>query len=1012
LDARQQRIADDLSGVLEGELRFDRIAQALYGTDASLYQVPPLGVAFPRHVGDVVALAKYAEETRLPLVPRGAGTGLAGGALGEGLIVDFSRHMREIERVDGQTVRVQPGVVRDQLNRELAKQGRYFPPDPSNSSVTTVGGMLGVDAAGSHAVRVGSTRDHVRSLEIVLVGGQTFEVGDEEASARMTVKAPAPGDEPPSEVELSKRRLVNRVAQVLSRHRELIQQKQPPLIRNCAGYYLRSVLTEDHLHVPRLLVGSEGTLAMFTAATLHTSPLPPHRGVALLLFGRMDSALGVVQSLSEQQPSACDLIDRRLLSLGREADPELERLIPQTAEAALIVEQTGYTEPQVRQRIRMAIDAARAVDSSVRLAAEAYTPEDVEFLWSLPQKVVPNLIRLVGQTRPQPFVEDIAVPPPSLQDVLKQAQRVLQKHQVTASLYAHAASGQIHLRPFLPLPTESDAPRIEAVARELYDVVLAQGGTISGEHGDGLSRTAFLRTQYGPLYRVFKEVKDLFDPHHLLNPGKIVSDDPHLTVKHFRPLPRTERHDGPGPAPADIPSPSVPAAERPAGANGTVTLQLHWTLDDVADAALRCNGCGVCRTQHEGLRMCPLFRLSPREEASPRAKANVMRSQLAGLLSAGDLASEEMKQLANLCFNCKQCQLECPSNVDIPHLMIEAKAQYVAANGLRRTDWILSRAHSFGALGGRLAPFSNWLLNNRPARWLMERMFGIARRRKLPRFASRSFLASVRKSLSKRQGPLAKGTVVYFVDHFANHHDPQLAWAFVRLLEHLGTPVHVPAGQTASGLAMISAGDLDAARELAEQNIRALAEFAREGHTIVCTEPAAALAITQEYPRLIDHPDVKVVAERTVEAGAFLAALLKDRPDDRLFSPLPLTAAYHAPCHSRALHNESPYVPLLERIPDLRFEEVSLGCSGMAGAFGLTAENFDTSLAIGRGLIDRMAEPTLQAGITECSSCKLQMEQGSSTPTLHPIKLLALACGLMPELRLKLAANTKRLLVS
>jgi Fe-S oxidoreductase len=311
-----------------------------------------------------------------------------------------------------------------------------------------------------------------------------------------------------------------------------------------------------------------------------------------------------------------------------------------------------------------------------------------------------------------------------------------------------------------------------------------------------------------------------------------------------------------------------------------------------------------------------------------------------------------------------------------------------------------------------LAPFSNWLLNNRPARWLTEKLFGIARRRKLPRFASRSFLGSVRKTLSRRDGALPKGTVVYFVDHFANHHDPQLAWAFVRLLEHLGVPVHVPAGQTASGLAMISAGDLDAARELAEQNVRTLAEFAREGHTIVCTEPAAALAITQEYPRLLDHPDVHVVAEHTVEAGAFLASLLKDRPDDRLFSPLPLMAAYHTPCHARALHGASPYVPLLERIPGLQFEELSLGCSGMAGAFGLTAENFDASLAIGRGLIDRMARPGVQAGVTECSSCKLQMEQGSSAPTLHPIKLLALACGLMPELRLKFVLNTKRLLVS
>jgi FAD/FMN-containing dehydrogenase/Fe-S oxidoreductase len=1007
LDGRQQRIADDLAGAFAGELRFDRVARSIYATDASLYQIAPLGVAFPRHAEDVVALAKYAVEAELPLIPRGAGTGLAGSAIGDGLIVDFSRWMTSIELLGDETVRVQPGVVRDQLNRALRPLGRYFPPDPSNTAVTTIGGMLGVDAAGSHAIRVGSTRDHVVSIDAILMGGERCELGDEPLPGGGGGAAEWGRSRNESE---HKKLLVTRLAHLLRKNRELIQERQPSLIRNCAGYYLRSVLSETRMNLPRLLVGSEGTLALFAAATLHTSPLPAHRGVGLLLFGRLDSALSVVQALIGQQPSACDLLDRRLLSLGRESNPQFERLIPVSAEAGLIVEQTGYTESQARQRIRMAFDAARQVDPSVRLAAEGYVPDEIEFLWSLPQRVVPNLTRLRGESRPLPFVEDIAVPPMVLHDVVRRAQQVLQKHRVTASLYAHAASGQIHLRPFLPMPTTAEGPPMESLARELYEIVLSAGGTISGEHGDGLPRSAFLRDQYGPLYQVFREIKQVFDPRMLLNPGKIVCDEPHLTIQNFRPVPVVESttNDETG---------TITAVSRLADAADAteiplVPLQLLWTAETLADESLRCNGCGMCRTQDPGSRMCPVFRAEPREEASPRSKANAMRTHLSGFLAAGDVTSDEMKQLANLCFNCKQCQIECPSNVDIPQLMIEAKAQYTAAHGLQRSDWILSRAHSFGALGCRLAPVSNWLLASRAVRWLLERVFGVAAQRRLPRFSRRTFLKSSAQSLSVRNGSLPKGAVVYFVDHFANFHDPQVGWSLVRLLEQFQIPVHVPAEQTASGMAMVSAGDPDAARAVALQNIRVLGPLAREGHPIVCTEPAAVIALRQEYPRLIDHPDVAAVAEQVVDAGAFITQCLLSEAPPLTLSPLPYRAAYHTPCHTRALYGAPPYLELLRRIPQLQLEPLQLGCSGMAGAFGLTRENFELSLKIGRPLMDRMAQPDLQLGITECSSCRLQMEQTASTPTVHPLKLLALSCGLLPEVRVKFTPNTRRLLIS
>ncbi|MBX3437185.1 MAG: anaerobic glycerol-3-phosphate dehydrogenase subunit C [Planctomycetaceae bacterium] len=991
MDDQQQHILEDLTGAFRGELRFDAVTRSVYSSDGSLYHERPLGVAYPLDSEDVVALARYAGERNLPLIPRGAGTQVTGAAVGSGLIVDFSRHMRRILAIDEYTVRAEPGVVRDELNAALFPTGRYFAPDPSGTAVTTLGGMLGVDAAGSHAVRVGSTRDHVLRLEIVLANGTRLDVSNESLD-ELGRNGPS-GLESLSDPGLQRnpahvrRRMISRLRQVLVENAELINERQPLALRNSSGYFLRGVLTSDRIHLPRLLVGSEGTLCLFTEATLHTSPLPAHRGVALLLFANLEAAVNAVQAIVPLQPSACDLLDRRLLSLGREADERFEAWIPKSAEAGVLVEQTGYNERQSRDRIRMAISAARGRDRSVVVAREAYSPEDVEFLWSLPSRVVPLLSRLTGDVRPLPFVEDIAVPPEALGEFLVQAQRVLQKHELTASLYAHAASGQLHLRPFLPQLSQTVAQRIEATARDLYEEVFRVGGTISGEHGDGMSRTGFIREQYGPLYQAFREIKDIFDPHNLLNPGKIVTDDPLATVRRLR---------------------------TPTGSPELTPLQLNWSADEFAAAAERCTGCGACRATTNGQRMCPLFHHDPAEAASPRAKALVMRDLAAGKLDTQEVSSDDMKALADLCFNCKQCQLECPSRVDIPHLMIEAKASYVAANGLERTDWTLSRAHSFGELGCRTAPFSNWLLSSRRARWVIEKLLGISRHRKLPAFARIPFLRTFGRSRGDTSSRTPEDTdrVLYFVDHYANYHDPDLGRALLSVLRHQGIEVVVPQAQTASGMAMISAGDLEAAREMAEQNLRELCEYVRDGYLIVCTEPAAALCLQQEYPRLLKHPDVELISSHVWEAGAYLADLHARGRLRRDFSKLDIRVAYHTPCHLRALERGTPFADLLSLIPGLQVNRIEAGCSGMAGAFGLTQRHFETSLQIGAELMQQMDRPEIRAGVTECSSCKMQMQQQTTTPTIHPLKLMAYAYGLMPELVRALQPNTKRLMMT
>ena len=975
-----------MAGIFRGEILCDPLARALYASDGSLHQITPLGVAQPRDREDVVTLVRYAAENHLPLVPRGAGTSVAGEALGPGIVIDFSRHMHVIEKIGTQTVRVQPGVVHSRLNHLLRESGRYFPPDPSNTATTTIGSMLALDAAGSHSIRVGSTRDHVVSIELVLANGIYFEASVEKAFDPIDSNGTAPTTD---QAAAARRTLVNRLSVLLGRNAELINIKQPARqIRNRAGYMLRDVLSDSYVSLPRLLIGSEGTLGLFTAATLRTSALPAHRSALMIVFDSIESAIQAVQTVqttAAHHPSACDLVDRRLLTLARDLDPRFNVLIPAAAEAALIVELTGFSQSETTRSVRDLLHALKELPDAGRSVYEATTFDEVEFLWSLPNRVIPLLNRARGETSPVPIVEDIAVPPEMLLEYVSRARRIWQKHEVTASLYAHAAVGQLHMRPFLSSPF--DPSLLEDLARDLYHAAISVGGSISGEHGLGLSRTAFLQSQYGELYRVFQEVKTLFDPDHLLNPNKVLSHDPHLTVNHLRPQ-------------REVPAPLV-------------ELQLKWSPGEFADTAMACHGCGACRTQESDSRMCPFFRSDPAEERAPRSKANAVRAIVDGRLPQHELASIAMQKLSNNCFNCKQCQLECPTEVNVPHLMLEAKAQYLAVNGPKTSEWFLSRVHAWSDLLCRLSWMINPLLNTRSIRWIMERLLGVSSRRKLPPFSRRTFLQNApRKWLSPPVSLNDPVPVIYFVDHYANAHDPELAFAFGRIIEHQGMTLHVPPTQLRSGMALISTGDLDAARHLAMTNVRILAEFAREGCPIVCTEPAAAVCLKLEYPRFLDHPDVQLVADHVVEAGDFLARLQSKNELRTDFAALPHTAAYHTPCHLRALGRSTPLLELCRLIPQLKTSNIDHGCSGLAGTFGLTKAHFDESLAIGHKLIEQMRSDQIEFGITECSSCKLQMEQQSTTPTLHPLKVLALAYGLMPEIRRRFRPNYKRRLTS
>ncbi len=997
MDPDQQRIEEDLRGLLKGDVRCDDLFTQLYASDASIYELRPLGVVRPRSLDDVVAAVRYAAENHLPIQARGAGTGLAGESLGRGLVIDFSRYFRRIVADDGERVRVQAGVVHSSLNRYLALKGRLFGPDPAMRQVTTMGSVVAIDAGGSHWPRYGSARRHVEELQVVTADGEVVRLGRHPVAA-----PPSDADRPVDDLPDHRQYLVQSVAGLIQRHAKVIDEYRPHSLVNRSGYRLDDVLADGQLDMARLLVGSEGTLALITEATLTTDPLPAYRGCVLLLFDSLDKAAHAVLEIAKLEPAACDLMDRRHINLARETDVRYELLIPGEAEAILLVEHHAASRDELTAKLDEVVELAQY---KTGLAAASHVADDeseFQLFWGLGQRFVPTLHRLQGATRPTPGIEDIAVPPAALPVFLKHVQDTLKRLHVTASVFGHAAHGQLHIRPFLDMVNPDDVHTMETLAGELYEKVWLLRGTISGEHGDGLSRTPFLARQFGPLVNVFRELKQIFDPQGLLNPGKKVPLVPTRMTQNLR------AQRGPLVEPA-ADAPPVPENGRPRA----YELQLNWRPDEIMDAARLCNGCGACRSTSPDVRMCPIFHLSPREEASPRAKANLVRGLLTGNLAADTPLQDACKEVADLCVHCHMCRLECPANVDVPKLMMEAKAAYVRTNGSSPHDWLLARIDMLAALAGRLPGLSNWAIANPQARWLLEKLTGIAQGRKLPRFARRSFLQQSALRRLHRPPRTSGEKVVFFVDTYANHFDTQLADALVAVLRHNGIAVFVPPDQEHAAMSMIAEGMLEPARAAASRNVSLLAEHVRQGYTILATEPSAVLALSHEYPILLDDDeDALLVAEHTQEACHYLWQLHQRGRLKLDFHPQRISVGYHVPCHLRALGVGAPAENLLRLVPGLRVTRIEKGCSGIAGLYGVKRNNYRASLRAGLELISTVRHGSFQIGMTECSTCKMQMEQSSTKPTVHPIKLLALAYGLMPEVATLVRSRGRDLVVT
>jgi FAD/FMN-containing dehydrogenase/Fe-S oxidoreductase len=967
-------LAADLRAAITGEVRFDEYSQVLYASDGSIYQARPAGVVFPRDTAEVQAAVRVAADHDVPVLPRGAGSSLAGQAVGPGCVVlDLSRYMDDLLSVDPEAKRatVQPGLVQDHLDAALAEYGLKFAPDPASSGRATIGGGIGNNSTGAHSVRYGITDAYTEELEVVLADGSLLH-------AREVVLDSEEWDEI---VEKNDReaQVYETVRGLIEANTEEIEARYPTLKRRVSGYNLDRVIYENEdgervMNLSKLFVGSEGTLGVVVEATVSLVTVPEETALAVYCFDDLVAAMRAVPQALDFDVSAVELMDSEVfrLALASNEFAQYAEAIPEGTEAALMLE----FDSELHDDFRAAMDATNehfVTEGEAFEVLEAFTNEDQTDLWKLRKAAIPLLMSLEGDPKPYPFIEDATVPPQELAEYVMEFEAVLDAHDTSAAYFAHAGSGTLHIRPILNLKTENGIQAMHSITDDVTDLVLKHHGAFSGEHGDGMARTEFNPKMYGPdLWAAFKEVKTAFDPDWLMHPGNVVYRD----------------------GPDDI----GPDSERGIGADmrkhlryGATyqSLEPQTTLDFSEEGSFShlvelCNGCGTCRTTHTGV-MCPTYRASREEIQSTRGRANMLRAAISGELPEEELYSERFqKEVLDLCVGCKGCMSDCPTGVDLAKLKAEVKHQYHQKEGSSLRSRLFGNVDRVSAVGSALAPLSNWAQQVPGSGAIAEAVLGIAPERTLPTF-TRETLEKWFEARGGSKVPIseATGKVLLFPDTFTNYSYPDPGIAAVEVLEAAGIHVEIP-DVVPSGRAAFSVGFLDKARELARQNVETLAPYVEEGWSVVFIEPSDAVMFQDEYGDLLSGEAVLNVG---ASAYGICEYLDTHRVDERLTFDAPAeTLTYHGHCNQKATNKDHHTAAVLSRAGYV-VDHLDSSCCGMAGSFGYEAEHYDLSKAIGSILVEQVEESPGEVVVAPGASCRTQLGDfdGAGRPP-HPIE--------------------------
>ena len=937
-----QDLYQALKARVTGEVRFDRASRLMYSTDASIYEIEPIGVVIPRTHEDVFATMEIARDFKVPVLPRGAGTSLAGQTVGDAVVMDMSKHLNRVLEVNTEErwAIVEPGVVQEQLNLHVRPMGFLFGPDTSTANRATIGGMMGNNSAGSHSILYGKTIDHVLEMDVVLSSGEgrAFrEMKLEEAVARGGLEG--------------------RIADIVRMNKDEIERRYPKLMRRVSGYNLDEFVRNGKFNLVKLMVGSEGTLAAVHQAKVRIEPRPPATALCVVHFADIVDSIRASDIILPFKPAAIELLDDMIINLGRNS-LEISRLmgfVQGNPAAVLIVEFYGENQADLRSKLDE-MEAALKRNNAGYAYVRAFDQAEQTNIWKVRKAGLGLLLGMKGERKPIAFVEDCAVEPSQLPEFFVKFREVIHKYNTSAGYYGHASVGCLHIRPLINTKDAREIQVMKDMTDEIADLVVAFGGGMSGEHGDGLARSHLNEKLFGPqLYNAFRQVKAAFDPDHRMNPGKIVNAPPMTENLRYGPQYKT------------------------------LTLNTHYDFSregGFATAVELCNGAGVCRKKNEGT-MCPSYMVTLEDKHSTRGRANLMREILSGKLPPEEFTGKELYETLDLCLECKGCKAECPSNVDMAKLKYEFLAHYNEENGTPLRSRMFAKIHAMSKAAAIWPSMANWTLKNSMIRRALDRFVGIDARRKLPPVADQTFESWFAK---RKNSHSSERKVIFFHDTFINYNYPDIGKATVQLLEAAGYEVRL-VDRKCCGRPMISKGLPEAARESAAFNIRQLHPYVQDGYSIVGCEPSCILTFRDEYPDLVKNREAAEVAKASFLLEEFI---VKEKQAGRWkleFKRQDTRALMHGHCHEKALIGSRYLKEALALAYPV--EEIDSGCCGMAGSFGYEKEHYDISIAIGRRRLFPAVENNPSAVVVAPGiSCRQQVEHATGRKPLHPAEAL------------------------
>ncbi len=951
-----QELVHELARQVQGEIRFDKLSRLLYSTDASIYQVEPVGVVIPRCKEDVAATVQTAARHGIPVLPRGGGSSLAGQAVGRAIVLDFSKYMNRVMEINAEErwARVQPGITLDAMNKTLAVHGLKFGPDPSSGNRATVGGTLGNNGTGAHSILYGMSVAQTLETAVVLADGTPAEFGpaDDAQTAQLAGRPGLLGQ------------IYRQVPALLDHYTEAIRHDYPRTWRRAGGYNLDYAHNGRGLNLAKLMAGSEGTLATMVEAKLALHPLPKTKGLVVVEFDSLVAAMEAIPAVLETGPSAVELNDDFLLKTTR-AVPEFARLltfVQGDPVGLLIVEYYAESAAELQAKSEHLIRHLKK-----QRLGNAHTPiadaKGMANVWKVRKDAVGLVMSQPGDYKPIAFIEDVAVPVEELPSFVSQLNRLVAEHGTQAAIYGHASAGCLHVRPLINQKSAQSLGVMESILHATADLIVAHGGALSGEHGAGLVRSTFNRQIFGSrLYQAFRELKGIFDPASLMNPGNLVD----------------------APQPLDSPLRYGPAYRATIPAATGLGFQKQNEFDGAIEM---CNGQGVCRKPDVGA-MCPSYHASRDELHSTRGRANVLRAAISGRLPGG-LADPAVKQALDLCLSCKSCKAECPSAVDMAKLKYEVQYQAHKTGRVSLRDWLLGHAHLLNQVGAAFAPVSNWVMRLGITRWAQHQFLGIHRERTMPAWARPTFSAWWRSRGGGRPG--SQGQVVLFHETLTDYNSPEIGRAAVKVLEAAGFEVLVLEKRKCCGRPLLSKGFIDQAREHAAHNVALLAPYARQGIPIIGCEPSCMTMLLDDYRDLLPGEETELVAAHSYLITDFLGNLQAEGRLSLDLGGLEREVLVHSHCHERAVTGTGGTTAALRLAPGLRIQEIDAGCCGMAGSFGFEKEHYAFSLKVGEGRLFpavRAAGADTEIALTG-TSCRDQVAHATGRRVHHPIELLA-----------------------